>query len=70
MSKTLLEISALSLIYENFGNDVEMISFAWTELMPPPYSDNEVEIEIDKDDAIEMIKIFKKHFKLTEEDLK
>ena len=69
-SKKLLEISTLSLIHESFGNDVEMISFSWTELMPPPYSDNEVEIEIDKDDAIEMIKIFKEHFKLTEEDSK
>jgi len=70
MSKTLLEISSLSLVEEEFENIDNMLSFAWTEFMPAPYTDNEVEIELDKDDAIAMIKIFKEHFKLTEEDLK
>ncbi|MBL4800191.1 MAG: hypothetical protein JKY50_22575 [Oleispira sp.] len=40
------------------------MAFSWTECFPPPYSDNDVDVDITKDQAIELVALMKKHFNI------
>lgn len=59
-----MEIGRLSVSVTEYGEQYKTIGFKWVESMPPPYTDNDVEVEIDEDAAAELINTLKLHFSI------
>ncbi len=64
---TVMEIGKLSVSVTEWPNTDDEIAFTWVEDMPAPYTDNEVDITIEKDEAIRLVEILTNHFQLGDE---
>jgi len=65
--ETLMEISKIAVNVTRYPNTDDVLEMCWIEDMPAPYDDNNVEIEIDKEKAIELIEVLNSHFGFEDE---
>ena len=52
--KVVAEFSKLQLVEEKWENLEPMLCFKWVEDQPPPFSDHEVEIDLNREQLIEL----------------
>jgi len=67
MTDKKLEIGKLTLVSTTYDTNPNWnsMTFEWSEKSPDPwFSDNDVSIDIERDDAIKMIELLKSHFEI------
>jgi len=52
--KVIAEFSRLQLVEEKWANLEPVLCFKWAECQPPPFSDHEVEIDLDREQIKEL----------------
>ena len=66
--ETLMEISKIAINVTRYPNTDDVLELCQIEDMPATYGDNNVEVEIDKEKAIELIGALKSHFGIEDEE--
>ncbi len=61
---TELEIGKVYFNVTHWKTGEKDLVMEWTEDAPPPYTDNEVSIDIDKETAIELISVLRQTFEI------
>lgn len=61
MSLGKVDVVATRYETENIKDDIQL---EWIEYQPAPYSDGEVQVDIDENEARELIKILADHFSI------
>ena len=64
VENTILEIGQICVNVTEWPNTPKSMSFDYVEVMPAPYTDNDVSVDIDKETAIELIEVLENHFKI------